>query len=164
MPRLIWIFAGRTATFFFCHEVQFSFTCLKTYNAVISGIRFCGKSSIFLCTIRRPSVCPFVRKLFFSLSHHFRDHWSDFFDTCLRCFRRSLVVSARKWFRSVDRCGRHHWYSPLSDLLRNHWRNFVETLHINSSQCLDVSARKWVRSVKNKWPSLELWVAHYSVL
>ena len=42
----------------------------------------------------------------FSLSHLFRDHWSDFFETCPNCSPSGLVVSARIWFRSVDKYGR----------------------------------------------------------
>ena len=97
----------------------------------------------------RTSTHPSIN--FFSLLH-LRDHLSDFFKTCLRCSPRGLVVSARKWFLSVDKHSRlsHLWFSPLLHLLQNQWRNFVETLHMNSSQCLDVSAWKLFWSV-NKY-------------
>ena len=129
---------------------EISFTCFKTCNAVTSGIRFWGKISIF----SKPSaVHPFVRKL----CSHYRIFSETtgriFFEMCLRCFPRSLVVPARKWFGpSINvAAGSHLWFSPLSHLLENNWRNFVETLHMNSSQCLKVSARQWFRSVKKKW-------------
>ena len=80
---------------------EISFTCFKTYNAVTSGIRFA-----FLCAIRRPSVCPFVRKFFSRYRISFETTGQIFFDTCLRCSPTSLVMSARKWFQSVDKCGR----------------------------------------------------------
>ena len=54
--------------------------------------------------IAKPSIRPPVN--LFSLSHLLRDNWSDVFDICLRCSPSGLVVTARKWFRSVDRCGR----------------------------------------------------------
>ena len=81
---------------------EISFTCFQTCNAVTSEIRFCDKISIFSVP---SAVHPSVRKLLFSLSHLLRDHWLYFFETCLRCSPRSLVVSARKWFQSVDKCG-----------------------------------------------------------
>ena len=54
--------------------------------------------------IAKPSTRPPVN--LFSLLHLLRDNWSDVFDICLRCSPSGLLVTARKWFRSVDRCGR----------------------------------------------------------
>ena len=117
-----------------------SFTCFKTCNTVTSEIRFCGKISIFsVPSAIHPSVRP---QTFFSLSHLLRDHWSDFSETCLRCSPRSLIVSARKWFRSVDKYGRPQPSfiftfiasppKPLEEFCRNHY------MHLNYSQCLDM--------------------------
>ena len=86
-------------------------------------------------TVRRPSIRPSVN--FFLLSHLIRVQWSDFFETCPSCSPSGLVVSARIWFRFVDKYGRR-WptlFSRLSHLLRNHWRNFAKILHMNSSLC-----------------------------
>ena len=99
-----------------CHQFDFyhnEIMCthvlhaLKPAKPVTSRIRFCGKISIFsVLSAVHPSVRPFVRNRFFSLSHLLRDHWSDIFKFCLRCFPRSLVVSFRKWFGPVDKFGR----------------------------------------------------------
>ena len=77
------------------------FTCFKTCNAVTSGIRFCGMISIFSVP---SAVHPFVRKRF----PHYRisSETTGFFETCLRRFPRSLVVSIQKWFDPVDKFGR----------------------------------------------------------
>ena len=55
-------------------------------------------------TVRRPSIRPSVN--FFLLSHLIRVQWSDFFETCPSCSPSGLVVSARIWFRFVDKYGR----------------------------------------------------------
>ena len=52
----------------------------------------------------KPSIRPPVNLV--SLSHLLRGNWSDVFDICLRCSPSGLVMSVRKWFRSVDRYGR----------------------------------------------------------
>ena len=49
--------------------------------------------------------CPLLNTVTISLSHRLRDHWSDFFETCLTCSPSSLVVHAQKWFWSVDKYG-----------------------------------------------------------
>ena len=95
------------------------------------------------------SLFALYSTLTISLSHLLPDHWSDFFETCLRCSPSSLVVHARKWFQSVDKCG-HRQPSLIFTVivfLRNHWRNSVKIWHMYSSQCLDVSARKWSWSI-----------------
>ena len=45
------------------------------------------------------------------LLHLLPGHWSDVFETCPRCSTGGLVVMARKWFQSVNKCGRgsHLW-------------------------------------------------------
>ena len=86
------------------------------------------------------SIRPSVN--FFSLSHLLQDHWSDIFETCLRCSPSSLVV--RSGPSTNMAAGSHLLISPLSYLLRKLWRNFVETLHMNSSQCLDVTTRQQI--------------------
>ena len=133
---------------------EISFTCFKTCNAVTSGIGFCGKISIF----RVPSALhPSVRIFFLSLSHLLRDHWSDVFETCPRCFPRSLVVSARKWFRSVDKCGRrqHLWFSPLSHLLRNNWSDMTECSIERKKERNETSCCKnkvyWLNDICQTW-------------
>ena len=73
--------------------------------------------------------CPLLNTVTISLSQLPRDHWSDFFKTCLRCSASGLVVSARKWFRSVDKCGRRQLsliftviaspLKPLEEFCRN---------------------------------------------
>ena len=52
--------------------------------------------------------CPLLYTATISLSHLLRGHWSDFFKTCLKCLpiASSQVVSARKWFRSIDKYSR----------------------------------------------------------
>ena len=82
---------------------KISFTCFKTCNAVTSGIRFCGKISIF-------SVLSAVRKLF-SRYRISSETTGRIFRNLSEMFPRSLFVSARKWFRSVDKCGR--WQPSL---------------------------------------------------
>ena len=58
---------------------------------------------------------PSVRTTFvlylFSLSHLLRDHWSDVFETCMRCSPSSLVVQARQQFRSVYKYGQRQPFS-----------------------------------------------------
>ena len=49
---------------------------------------------------------PFLNIVTISLSHLPRDHWSDIFEICLTCSIYGLDVSARKWFRSIDKYGR----------------------------------------------------------
>ena len=80
---------------------EISFTCFKTCDAVTSGIRFCGKISFFsVPSAVHPSVNCFL--LIASPPRPL----VVFFETCLRYSPRSLVVSVRKWFRSVGKCGR----------------------------------------------------------
>ena len=52
------------------------------------------------------AICTLLNTVTISLSHLLRDHWSDYFETCLSCSLGGLVVSAQKWFRSVDKYGR----------------------------------------------------------
>ena len=144
--------------------IEISFTCFKTCNAITSEIRFCGKISIFFVP---SAVHPFVRKLCFSLSHLLRDHWSDVFDTWLRCSPGSLVVFARKWFWSVDKCGRRQPSliftfiasppTPLEEFCRNLAYKFPSISRYVRPKMISVCQ-------KTNCPSLESWIAHYSTL
>ena len=49
--------------------------------------------------------CPLFNTITISLSHLLRGHMSDFFKTCLRCSTSGLIVSAWKWFQSLDKYG-----------------------------------------------------------
>ena len=55
---------------------------------------------------RQPSLKWLIAPYLTLLLHLLRGHWSDFFEPCLRFSTSDLVVSVRKWFRSVDKCGR----------------------------------------------------------
>ena len=52
------------------------------------------------------AICTLLNTVTISLSHLLQDHWSVYFETCLSCSLGGLVVSAQKWFRSGDKCGR----------------------------------------------------------
>ena len=59
----------------------------------------------FLAFMDHPESIVCLSINFFSLSPLLRDQWLNFFKTCLRCSPSGLVVSARKWFRSIDKYG-----------------------------------------------------------
>ena len=112
---------------------EITFTCLKTCNAVTSGIRFCGKISIFLCTIRRPSVCPFVRKqpsLMFTFIasppkplEEFCRNLAYEFLSMSRCVRPKMISVCQKQmaiFRIVNCSLLNTVTISLSHLLRDH--------------------------------------------
>ena len=91
-----------------------------------------------MAAIFKLAIWPLLNKVTISLSHLLQDHWSDFFETCLRCSLSGLVVPENCSCLSTNMAaGIHLWFSLISHLRRNLWRNFVETLHMNSSQCLD---------------------------
>ena len=78
---------------------EISFTRFNPCSAVTSGIRFCGKISIFsIPSAVHPSV-----DFFLVIASPPRPPVGFFFETSLRCSPSSLVVSARKWFRPVDK-------------------------------------------------------------
>ena len=103
--------------------------------------------------IFKSANCPLLNTLTISFSHLLRDHWSHVFKICLRCSISGLVVSAQKWFRSVDKYGCRQpsliftvIASPPKPL-----EEFFETLHMSFSQCLDASRPKMILVRKQIW-------------
>ena len=98
------------------------------------------------------AICPLLNTLTISLSHLLRDHWSDFFETCLRWSPSGLVVYARKWFRSVDKCGRRQpsviftvIASPksLEEFCRNLANEYLSMLRYVRSKTILVCQQIW---------------------
>ena len=94
---------NRTPTFTWCQTLEI--ICITEYTHL-----FCSKENDFgyqyfiswnvsnwhaYPIVDHPtSIRPSIN--FFSLSHLLWDHWSEFFETCLRCSPSGLVVSAQK--------------------------------------------------------------------
>ena len=51
------------------------------------------------------SICPLLNTVTISLLHLLRDHWSDFFESCLRWFRYWSSCACLKMVPSVDKYG-----------------------------------------------------------
>ena len=100
-----------------------------------------------MAAIFKIAQCPLLNTVTIWLSHLLQDHWSNFFETCLTSSTSSLVVSARKWFRSINKCGWTvaifkimNWpllntvTSLLSHLLQDHWLDFFKLRCSTSSR------------------------------
>ena len=82
----------------FCRNLAYEFfsvpRCVRP--KMITVRQQYGRTAAIFKIAKIFKICPFLNNVTISFSHLLRDHWSDFFETCPRCFPSVLVVHAPK--------------------------------------------------------------------
>ena len=139
------------------HEAILNFKRQQRFKILIFQTFFflaVPASRAFLIVGHLASINPSIN--FFSLSHLPWDHWSDFFETCLRCSPSDLVVSARKWFGSSNDKYSHRQLSliftiitsrpkPLEEFCRNLAYEFLSVPRCVGWKTILVHQQMWLK-------------------